>query len=75
MDIDTVFHLSREVTVQCAQIGEHNVWVRVCWLAGQYEGKYSVQNRTFRTAKCLSDIQKKKIFIDEKLKFNKENFK
>jgi hypothetical protein len=64
MDTDKVFHHSKELTVQWAQTGEHNVWVRVCWLAGHCEGQFSVENQPLSRAKCFAGILKK-IFADE----------
>jgi len=56
MDIDIVLHNSKEMTVQCAQIEEHNIWVRECWFWRQCERKYSVENQTFRRAKSFVGI-------------------
>ena len=63
IDIDIILHHSKELTVERTQIGEHNVWVRVCWLAGQCEGKFSIQNQPRRRAKCFTGISKK-TFVD-----------
>jgi hypothetical protein len=64
MSIDIVLHHSKELTAQCTQTGEHNVWVRVCWLAGQCEGTFSVENQLLSRAKCFAGIFKK-LFADE----------
>jgi len=58
-NIDIVIHLSKELTVQCAQRGEHNVCVRECWFAGQCERKLSVTTRTAVRSECFEDILKK----------------
>jgi len=55
MNTDIVFHHSKELTVQYAQIGEHNVWVTVFWLAGQCEEKCSVENQPLNRAKCFAE--------------------
>jgi hypothetical protein len=59
MNIDKAFHHNKELTVQCVQTAEHNVWVRVCWLAGQCEGKFSVENQLLSRAKGFAGIFKK----------------
>jgi len=61
MNIGIVFHYSKGLTVQCVQIRQHNVWVRVCWLVGQCEGKCRVENQPLSRAKCFDEIKKKKM--------------
>jgi hypothetical protein len=39
MKIDRVFKQGKDLIVQTA---EHNIWVKVCWLAGQCERTFSV---------------------------------
>jgi hypothetical protein len=65
MNINKVFHHSKELTLQCAQTVEQNVWVKVWWLAGDCEGKFSVRNQLLSRAKCFADIFKK-LFTDER---------
>jgi hypothetical protein len=64
MNIDKVFHHTKELTVQCVQTAEHNVWVRVCWFAGRCEGKFSVENQLLSRANGFAGIFKK-LFADE----------
>jgi len=72
-NIDIDIHHSKELTVQCAQIGEQNVWVTECWFAGQCERKFSVTTRAAIRSKCFDVIFL--IFLNEDIKLNKENFK
>jgi hypothetical protein len=72
MNIDKVFHHNKELTVQCAQTGERNVWVRVCWLAGQCEGTFSVENQLLSRAKGSASI--KKIYLQMKAKPEQRKF-
>ena len=52
-------------------ININNVSVRVWWLAGQCERKFSIENQPLRRAKCFADIFKK-LFIDDDLKWSNE---
>jgi hypothetical protein len=72
MNINKVFHHNKELTLQCAQTGEQNVWVRVCWLAGDCDVKFSVENQLLSREKCFAGILKK-IICRSTLKFSNEN--
>jgi hypothetical protein len=58
MNIDKVFHHGKELSVQCVRTGEKNVWVRVCWYAGQCERKFSVENQLLSRGKLSASIKK-----------------
>jgi hypothetical protein len=44
MNTDIALLHNKELIVKCVQTGEHNVWVRMCSLAGQCERKFNVEN-------------------------------
>jgi len=55
-NIDIDIHHSKELTVQCAQIGQQNVWVTECWFAGQCERTFSVTTRAAVRSECFDVI-------------------